>query len=63
MRRNKTYLDVEISRERRLWAKEVRSTLCPLILAGSIIFSDKENRESVKRVFKKAKDKVSDIFK
>lgn len=56
MRRPKTYLEIEESRNRRLWFKEV---VLPLAAISAYIFSNQNNRDYVAKKGKEIKDGIT----
>lgn len=61
--KRKSYYDLEVSKERRLWYSEIRRTATTIVLAASIIFSDEDNRKAAKKAYATVKDKVAGVFK
>lgn len=56
MRRPKTYLEIEESRNRRLWFKEV---VLPIMAISAYVFSNKNNRDYVANKGKEIKDGIT----
>lgn len=62
-RRKPTYLELEVSRNRRLWFQKV---IVPMTLAAAMVLKDRRNRkdfaEFTKKTYEKAESKVKKIF-
>ena len=56
MRRPKTYLEIEESRNRRLWFKEV---VIPMSVIAAYVFSNQNNRDYVAKKGKEIKDGIT----